>query len=88
MKPGDKEMICGTPGFMAPETVEGKGYSSKSDVFSVGSILYSLLTLRNLFIGRTDREIMLANRECNLDILETRLQSYSKNLKDFLKLLL
>ncbi len=43
------KMICGTPGYIAPEAIVGKGYSVKSDVFSAGSILYSILSLRNLF---------------------------------------
>jgi eukaryotic-like serine/threonine-protein kinase len=44
--------VCGTAGYIAPEAFEGKGYSPKSDVFSVGSILFSLLTQKNLFSGR------------------------------------
>lgn len=88
IKTNEKNMICGTPGFVAPEVFLGKGYTHKSDVFSVGSILYSMLTLRNLFTGRDDREMMLANKECNLEFLETRLHKHSKNLIDFLKLIL
>lgn len=44
-------IICGTPGYIAPEAINKEGYSQKSDVFSVGSILYSLITKRNLFMG-------------------------------------
>lgn len=36
--------VCGTPGFMPPEALRREGYSLKSDLFSVGSILFSLLT--------------------------------------------
>jgi serine/threonine protein kinase len=43
--------VCGTAAFIAPEAFEGKGYTSKSDIFSIGSILYSVLSLRNLFKG-------------------------------------
>lgn len=45
----DLNFVCGTPGYIAPEALNGKGYSYRSDVFSAGSILYSVLSLRNLF---------------------------------------
>ncbi len=50
--------ICGTPGYMAPEAALGRGYSLKSDIFSIGSIFYSILTLRNLFPGKDHDTIM------------------------------
>lgn len=46
------KLVCGTPGYLAPESIQGKGYSVKTDVFSAGSVLYSVLSLKNLFYGR------------------------------------
>lgn len=43
------KMVCGTPGYIAPESIVGKGYSVKTDIFSAGSVLYSILSLKNLF---------------------------------------
>ena len=34
---------CGTPGFVAPEILHEKHYSTKVDVFSTGILLYSML---------------------------------------------
>ena len=42
---------CGTPGFVAPEIFKGRGASFKSDIFSLGSVLFTLLTGRLLFSG-------------------------------------
>jgi serine/threonine protein kinase len=37
-------LVCGTPGYIAPESISGKGISSKTDIFSVGVILFAMLT--------------------------------------------
>lgn len=37
--------VAGTPRFMAPEVVEGEGYSFASDVYSFGVVLHELCTL-------------------------------------------
>lgn len=57
----DDEIICGTPGYIAPEALEGEGYTLKSDIFSIGSILYNILTLKNLFSGKNYKAVMLKN---------------------------
>lgn len=44
--------ICGSPGYIAPEVFKSHLYCKKSDVFSVGSILYNILSLKNLFSGK------------------------------------
>ena len=33
---------CGSPGFVAPEIFVSEEYNYKADVFSIGSIMYSL----------------------------------------------
>ena len=44
---------CGTPGNVAPEMLRGNGYSYKSDLFSLGSVLFNLFTGRYLFGGNS-----------------------------------
>eukprot|EP01017_Pseudomicrothorax_dubius_P049996 TRINITY_DN9387_c0_g1_i1.p1 TRINITY_DN9387_c0_g1~~TRINITY_DN9387_c0_g1_i1.p1 ORF type:complete len:195 (-),score=18.68 TRINITY_DN9387_c0_g1_i1:60-644(-) len=39
----DHTKIVGTPGYIAPEVYENASYSTKSDIFSAGIILYSVL---------------------------------------------
>ena len=55
-----KEMIaqvCGTLAFMSPEVVQDQFYSFKTDVWSLGVILYILITHKVPFEGDDDEEI-------------------------------
>ena len=48
----------GTPLYCSPEICYGKRYNSKSDIWSLGCILFELCSLRRPFTGRTVGEIM------------------------------
>ena len=38
-----KRTICGTPNYIAPEVLEGKGHSYEVDIWSLGVIMFTLL---------------------------------------------
>ena len=64
---------CGTPGFVAPEiwtaAVHG-GYENKVDVYSAGVTLYILLCGYEPFYGKSDAELIAANRAAIVDYPE------------------
>ena len=53
-------MTRGTARFMSPEQARGVELDGRSDLFSVGTLLYVMLTGRLPFVGANDREVMKA----------------------------
>jgi len=48
---------CGTPGYVAPEILEGKPYDTQADMWSLGVIVYILLGGYPPFIEQNQREL-------------------------------
>lgn len=50
--------ILGSPGHMAPEQIEGKDTDKRTDLFSLGTVLYYLATGRLPFTGRNPHQVL------------------------------
>lgn len=50
--------VLGSPGHMAPEQIEGKECDARSDLFSLGTLLYWLATGKQPFVGRNPHHLL------------------------------
>jgi serine/threonine-protein kinase len=49
--------VSGTPAYMAPEQLAGKGASVRSDIYALGLVLYELLSGQKAFTAKTFAEL-------------------------------
>jgi len=52
--------LVGTPYYLAPEICEGKPFDKKSDIWSLGCVLFEIMALKKLFKGANIPALILA----------------------------
>jgi serine/threonine-protein kinase len=57
----EPEFAVGTPGYMCPEQVRGEEMDHRGDLYSVGVMLYELLSGKLPFAGRSSMSVLLAH---------------------------
>lgn len=75
---GLAETLCGSPLYMAPEIMQLQKYDAKADLWSVGAILFQLVTGRTPFIGNNQIQLL----QNIVKSSELQFPSNAKNLSD------
>ena len=75
----------GTPYYLSPEICEGRPYNHKSDVWSLGCVLYELVSLKHAFEAGNMNNLVLKIIKGSYPALPTK---YSKELRNLVGLLL
>jgi serine/threonine protein kinase len=57
---GTESLILGTAGYMSPEQVRGQSVDHRSDIFSLGALLYEMVSGQRAFHGGTPIETLSA----------------------------
>ncbi|MGQ0763340.1 MAG: serine/threonine-protein kinase [Acidobacteriota bacterium] len=54
--------IAGTPAYMSPEQITGRELTTKSDIYSLGLVLYEIFTGKRAFAGDTINDLIRQHR--------------------------
>ena len=87
-KPNSLTTQCGTPGYVAPEILEGKAYDTQADMWSLGVIVYILLGGYPPFIEQNQKELFRKIRKGQYEFHEEYWGQVSKEAKDLISKLL
>lgn len=84
----------GTPAYMSPEQIQGKPIDGRSDIYSLGVVLFELLTNRKPYLANTPIEIALKhlnestphcrqiNRNLSPEVDQVVYKAMAKNVSD------
>jgi serine/threonine-protein kinase len=61
-------VIKGKPSYLSPEQINGDALDGRSDIFSLGTVLWELLAGKKLFAGDSDLAILKQIESCNTHV--------------------
>lgn len=73
--------VKGTPGYIAPEQLDGQPVSPASDIFAMGTLLFEVTTRRRLFRRTTPIETLRAVKRCIVPRPTTLVRGYPAPLE-------
>eukprot|EP00930_Biecheleria_cincta_P024960 TRINITY_DN17815_c0_g1_i1.p1 TRINITY_DN17815_c0_g1~~TRINITY_DN17815_c0_g1_i1.p1 ORF type:complete len:810 (+),score=152.49 TRINITY_DN17815_c0_g1_i1:74-2503(+) len=88
---GDRKAMVkqvGSPGYVAPEVVDGKRYGSKVDIFGAGVMIYFATSDRMPFPGSDKYEVLARTIRCKVRFPLRVLETHSSSLLELIKKLL
>ena len=86
--PNSLKTQCGTPGYVAPEILEGQPYDTQADMWSLGVIVYILLGGYPPFIEQNQRDLFRKIRKGDYEFHEEYWGQVSEDAKTMISSLL
>lgn len=80
--------LQGTPGYMSPEQARGEAVDDKSDVFSLGCVLYECLTQSPAFVGHDTSAVLAKVAVGRPEPLERRRKKTPSRLQRLIEVML
>jgi serine/threonine-protein kinase len=78
----DDGMIKGKTGYLAPELLDGAPADRRSDVWSLGVVLWEALTMRRLFTGKSEDEQVAKIRAAEVPAPSSLMSSVPRDLDE------
>ncbi len=78
-------MLMGTPRYMSPEQIAGKKVDNRADIFSLGAILYELLTRHNPFEGESITTVIYKIMHADIEPLSDFNKQLPPGLEDVVR---
>ncbi|XP_028407710.1 serine/threonine-protein kinase 33-like [Dendronephthya gigantea] len=79
------QSVCGTPMYMAPEVIDEHEYSRQCDIWSIGVILFTLLTGSPPFQAPTEEKLYQLIKQGHLDFTHPCWQTINESAKNVLE---
>lgn len=78
------QSVCGTPIYMAPEVIDDLGYSQQCDIWSIGVIMFTLLTGRPPFVAETEEKLYELIKKGEVDFSDPCWETCHESAKNLL----
>ena len=78
-------VVKGKMSYLSPEAARGEEVDSRSDIFSVGILLYELLTGKRLFYGETDYQTVELVRNAKIPPIRAQNPDVEQELEDVVR---